>query len=213
MDSRKVVVFDVDGTLTRKDTFLEFLKFCKGNGFFLACLAVNFPYILLFYLKLLPNYRLKERFFGFFFKGEKEDLVKNWGEKFALGDFPDLFYPSAKTVLEWHRKQGHILIFLTASSSIWLKAWCDREGIYFAGTEFQTKNGRYTGLIQGKNCHGKEKIIRLETLMKSLGLTQIDYAYGDSQADQYFLNLAKNPVAFALTDSFVKEKLPYVYTS
>ncbi len=214
MDKRTVAVFDVDGTLTRSDTFLEFLKFFKGKDQFFACLVVNAPFIVLFYLKLIPNYRLKERFFRFFLKGERVDHVGEIGDKFAKNQFPTLFYPSARAVLDWHKKQDHLIIFLTASSSIWLKSWCENEGIYFEGTEFATENGQYTGSIQGKNCYGEEKVVRLSSLMERLNISEIDYGYGDSFADRHFLTMAKKSYQFSLTEPNVRKHLPFVnYTN
>ena len=196
--------------LPEKTLFWNSLSFLKEIFFLVACLIVNLPYILLFYLKLFPNHRLKERFFGFFFKGKKESEIRALGAKFSLTRFPELFYPSAKIVLDWHRNQDHLIVFLTASSPIWLKSWCEQNGIYLVGTEFESENGSFTGFISGKNCYGIEKISRIKEFMEHLDLTEIDYAYGDSKADHYFLELAKNSFHFALTETAVKKNLSFL---
>ncbi|WP_051316144.1 HAD-IB family hydrolase [Algoriphagus vanfongensis] len=210
MKNNKVAVFDVDGTLTSKDTFLEFLKFVKGKNFFIWCLIANSPYIILYYLKLIPNYRLKEYFFSFYFKNEPEEGVLKLGREFALSQFPNLIYRAASQVLNWHRQNGHEVVFLTASSPIWLGPWCSEQGIHIAGTDFEVSNGRYTGKILGKNCYGREKIPRLTTILNSLNIHEVEYAYGDSPADQYFLKLAKYSIPFPLTKKIVTEKINYV---
>ena len=66
---KKIYAFDFDGTLTTKDTLLEFIRFAKGN----VGLAVGFlyysPLIILMKLHLYPNWKVKQKIFAWFFKG------------------------------------------------------------------------------------------------------------------------------------------------
>lgn len=75
---KKIYAFDFDGTLTTKDTLLEFIRFAKGN----VGLAVGFlyysPLIILMKLHLYPNWKVKQKVFAWFFKG------------MAIGDFERL---------------------------------------------------------------------------------------------------------------------------
>lgn len=64
-----VAVFDFDGTLIRKDSFLEFIKFAFGKRAFLTGFFLNSPYLVAFKLKLYPNWKAKERVFSYFFRG------------------------------------------------------------------------------------------------------------------------------------------------
>lgn len=64
-----VAVFDFDGTLIRKDSFLEFIKFAFGERAFLTGFFLNSPYLVAFKLKLYPNWKAKERVFSYFFRG------------------------------------------------------------------------------------------------------------------------------------------------
>ncbi len=209
-DQLTLAVFDVDGTLTHKDTFLEFLKSCRGRWFYYFCFLANSPFLFLYFLKLFPNYRLKEKFFGFYFKGKKQEDVLQLGRQFAMNRLPELFYQSGKAVLDWHLDQGHKVIFLTASSSIWLKPWTEQLGILLVGTEFETQNSVFTGRIAGENCFGMEKVHRLQVQMKELGISHIAYAYGDSKSDLFYLELANQSFCFPLTEKKVKENLQYV---
>ena len=70
---KKIYAFDFDGTLTTKDTLLEFIRFAKGN----VGLAVGFlyysPLIILMKLHLYPNWKAKQQVFSYFFKGMNID--------------------------------------------------------------------------------------------------------------------------------------------
>ena len=83
MAKRCIAVFDLDGTLTTKDTLLEFIKFACGVprfywGFLLFC-----PILILMKLHLFPNWKAKQMFFSHFFKGWEYNDFKAKGQLFA----------------------------------------------------------------------------------------------------------------------------------
>lgn len=192
-----IAVFDLDGTLTSKDTFLEFLKYEGGTLKFLACFVLLSPAIISYYLKILPNYRLKEFFFSFFFKGKEVRKVEESGRKFSDLVLPSLLFPKVDQIFNWHRSKGHRIIILSASSSIWLKKWCENWEFELIGTEFESKSGIYTGRIKGKNCFGEEKRKRIEPFFNKYA-QENRFAYGDSKSDLHFLNLANQSYLFPL---------------
>jgi len=185
MSAQQAAFFDFDGTLTEKDTFLEFLKFSASKAKYLACLLVNSPFIVLFYLKLYPNYRLKEKFFGYYFKGKPASEVQKKGDQFCIKILPDLISTEALAVINWHKINKNDVYIITASSDIWLSHWCTENNVELIATSFETKDGLYTGKIAGKNCYGKEKVHRISHALQRYTTT---YGYGDSTADQFFLD-------------------------
>jgi len=197
MTSNKTAAFfDLDGTLTRKDTFLEFLKFCRGKRIYFFCLLFLSPYIVLYYLKIYPNYKLKEKFFSFYFRGLSKEEVKKVGDEFSLTEMPRLVMPEAIQHLQSHKLRGHDVFILTASSDIWLSAWCEKLNLELISTKFQTQHGFYTGKIEGKNCYGIEKTYRIKELITDYSVT---IGYGDSRADRPFLNLMNHGFNLSLT--------------
>ena len=68
MEKRGVAAFDFDGTITRKDTLLEFIKFVKGVSSCYRGLLLYAPLLVAYKLKLYPNWKVKQRFFAHFFK-------------------------------------------------------------------------------------------------------------------------------------------------
>ena len=70
---RKIYAFDFDGTLTTKDTLLEFIRFAKGSGQMFCGFLLFSPLLLLMKLHLYPNWKAKQLVFSYFFKGMNID--------------------------------------------------------------------------------------------------------------------------------------------
>ncbi|MEN7549612.1 HAD-IB family hydrolase [Rapidithrix thailandica] len=184
-----LAVFDLDGTITRKDTFLEFIKFTHGKARLYMNFALISPLVLLYFLKLYNNTKLKELVLGLFYKGEKLDELNRLGRNFALKEIPRLCFPAMSERLEWHKAEGHKIVILTASCSVWVKAWCDANGYQLIATELEAIQGVVTGKLKTENCYGKAKVTRL---YEELNLAQYDYkyAYGNSNSDKYYIEMA-----------------------
>ena len=67
----RIAVFDFDGTVTTKDTLLEFIKFVRGPVSFYAGFLRYAPQLLAYKLGLYPNWKVKQQIFSHFFKGRK----------------------------------------------------------------------------------------------------------------------------------------------
>ena len=55
MWNKKLYVFDFDGTLTRRDTLIAFIRFARGTTCLLRCLLQLLPWLLLMKLRLADN--------------------------------------------------------------------------------------------------------------------------------------------------------------
>ena len=55
MTEKGLAVFDLDGTITKKDTFIEFIRFVHGSITLYLGMILQLPFIGLFYLKLYPK--------------------------------------------------------------------------------------------------------------------------------------------------------------
>lgn len=65
----RLALFDFDGTITTKDTLVEFIKYAKGSHVYYLGLMVLSPMLLRYYLKLMPNDIAKEKMIAYFFRG------------------------------------------------------------------------------------------------------------------------------------------------
>ncbi len=187
-ETSTIAVFDLDGTITYNDTFLEFIKYFKGSIRFYLGIVLMSPYILLFYLKLYTNTQLKELFFSHYFREQTATDIQQKGIEFSVNIIPKLCRESAINVLNWHINQKHDILILSASSDIWLKSWCLLNNFELIATTFEVEGNQYTGKIKGRNCYGiQKKKLLAEFLAKNN--YNYSYGYGDSKADQYFLDL------------------------
>lgn len=201
---REVALFDFDGTISFKDSFIEFIKYTDGRLKLLMCIFLNAPFIVLYLLKIYPNQNLKERFFTFFYKGVSVSELEEKGKSFSLNELPKFVYPEAIQLITQHKAKGRQVYLLTASSNIWLGTWCRQNEIGFIGTEFEHINQKYTGKIAGKNCYGEEKINRIRFILDDEQIAEV-FGYGNGKADSFFLSKMKHSFNMPLNKENQKE--------
>jgi phosphatidylglycerophosphatase C len=186
---KHLALFDFDGTITRKDTFIEIIRYKSGSLKLLGGMLVLSPVLVMYKLKLIKNWRAKEIMFSFFFKDTPIQEFTALGESFAKEALPSLIRPSALIKIREHQTLGHDIYIVSASAPDWIKPWSDQFGIKVMGTSWEIVDGKISGKIRGRNCYGPEKKNRiLETLVPA------DYdtisVYGDTSGDREMLTLA-----------------------
>jgi hypothetical protein len=91
-----IAFFDLDGTITTKDTFIDFIVFCRGKFYFLIGLLLLSPFIVLNIIKLFPNYRLKEIFFRYYLASYYSAIeLENHGKSYSVKRLPNIIYKEA----------------------------------------------------------------------------------------------------------------------
>ena len=184
-----LAAFDFDGTLTRKDSFLLFVAFTRGRRILLWGLIRHIHLLVLMKLGLYPNGKIKERIFGYFFKGCKKEWFEEKGRAFA-GIIDDMINPASWETLGRHQAAGHTIYVITASIEDWVAPWCHSHGIHhILGTQVEKKDGKLTGRFCTLNCYGKQKVIRLMEHEPDRSGYFL-YAYGDSRGDRELLDFA-----------------------
>ena len=188
---KNLALFDFDGTITKKDSFLEFIRFYKGSYSFIIGLIILSPILLLYKVKIVKNWKAKERVLTYFFKNElfKEFCLKS--TEFSLKIIPGLLKPDAVQAITYHLEKGDRVIVISASFENWLADWCKSMKLELIGSKIEVRNGFITGKIEGKNCYGIEKVIRLKQYLDITQFSEI-YAYGDSKGDLPMLELANH---------------------
>lgn len=187
--SKRLALFDFDGTITTKDSFLEFLKFHKGRLNFLFGFALLSPYLIAMKLRLIPNWKAKEIVLTYFLKGLGEEEVEQVAREFTTEVIPRLLRPKAIEQIKKHQENCDDIYLVSASAENWLKSWCDQIGIKIIGTKLEVIDGKITGKIDGNNCYGQEKVARIKAEINISKYSEI-YAYGDSNGDKEMLALA-----------------------
>lgn len=189
--SKGLALFDFDGTITRRDTFLEFIRYTKGPMAFAAGFAVLSPALVAMKLKLIPNWRAKEMTLAYFFGGMDAGEFNARCDAFSDVCMDGLVRPAALRRMEWHKSEGHDIYIVSASAENWLRKWCLKQDVGLLATRLIVRDGRITGKLSGANCHGEEKVSRIREHIP-LGDYQEIWAYGDSSGDKQMLALTKN---------------------
>jgi HAD superfamily hydrolase (TIGR01490 family) len=182
----KIYAFDFDGTLTTRDTLLEFIRFACGAPRFLLGFLLHAPLLVLMKLRLYPNGKAKQRVFSWFFKGMPVEAFDALCQDFA-NTHRHLLRPDVVRVLEQALAEGSEVLIVSASIDNWVQPFF--PSVTVLGTQIEVADGRLTGRFLTPNCYGQEKVRRILTLHPD----RSDYhltAYGDSRGDREMLAFA-----------------------
>ena len=189
IDASTLVLLDFDGTITTRDTLIEFVRFYRGSRNYWLGMAMLSPMLALYALKILPNWKAKQYFLTHFFRGESIAEVNAAGVRFSKEILPTLIRPGALQSIREYKNKNATLAVVTASAETWVKPWCDQNGILCLATRLEERDGRITGNIKGRNCYGDEKACRVREHF-DLSLFNTIIAYGDTSGDKEMLALA-----------------------
>ena len=186
---REIAFFDFDGTITKKDTLLEFIKFSKGKIRFYLGFIVNLPHLVAFKLGIISNQSAKEKILRFFFKDMPISVFKQYCEKFSKHVLPKLIRPKALKEIQRLKQNNTLVVIVSASPENWIEEWAQNLQLELIASRLELDGGKVTGKILGKNCHGDEKVSRIREIY-DLSEYYIIAAYGDSIGDRPMLELA-----------------------
>ena len=185
----KVYAFDFDGTLTRRDTLIEFIRFAKGDKAFLLCFLRYSPLLVLMKLGLYPNWKAKQRVFSHCFRGMAVDTFNSLCSRFAC-DKARLMRPKGMKKLRKVLAEGGKVVVVSASVNNWVEPFfAGIGGVYVVGTMVEEREGVLTGRFLTKNCYGEEKVTRLLQLFPERTQYWLT-AYGDSRGDFELMDFA-----------------------
>lgn len=191
-------IFDFDGTLTFKDSLIEFLRFSKGDAYTFFLFFIYSPLLILMKLGLYSNHKAKQKILSFCFKGmlirDFNTLCKNFAESRAdllrtkgLREIEDLLEKNAKVMVVSASLRNWTAPLLGTFFNITNDL--NDKGVLVIGTELEEVNGRVTGRFSTPNCYGQEKVNRVNAMIPN----REDYfitAYGDSKGDKELLAFA-----------------------
>lgn len=186
------VLFDFDGTLTRRDSFRLLVgRFLRRSPARLLLLAVGFPLFLATGLL-----RLDKRY------------VKSWilwcctiglGPRRSFVDLATLALADVSSAGFWndevcekllaHRRAGQRIMICTASAPEWVEPMLAARGLVYDDMIGSVLAFRLGGIIQaGPNCYAQEKLKRMAHL---LGSHRVVACYSDHPSDLPMLNCAE----------------------
>ena len=186
---RKVYAFDFDGTLTTRDTLLEFIRYACGTKAFVLGFLRHAHLLVLMKLHLYPNWKAKQRIFSYFFKGIDLKAFDSLCQHFA-DDNRHLLRPEGIQTLQQAKAEGAEVLIVSASIDNWVQPFFPDANVL--GTKIEVVNGSLTGRFLTKNCYGQEKVNRILALYPDRSTYHL-IAYGDSRGDKELLSFADEP--------------------
>ena len=184
-----LAIYDFDGTITDGDSFLAFLLFTGRPLKTAFRLIVLIPIVLLAYLGVLERGKAKQTVFSMFYSGVPRDLFTRQCKEFTRTKLTSLLRPAAMISIAKHQENRHKVVVLSASPDLILQDFCVSRDITLISTQVEIDHAVLTGKFLSPNCRGQEKVRRLRAEL-DLDRFGYIYAYGDSTADRYFMDLA-----------------------
>ncbi len=183
--------FDFDGTLTRRDTLLEYIRYVKGNKEFLIGFLKHLHLLIMMKLGIMPNWKTKRIIFQYFFGGMTLEKFNEYCEKFAK-EKASLLRKKGMVAVNKAVMDGDQVVIISASIENWVEPFFRFQvsnHINIIGTKIQVVDGKLTGRFLTKNCYGEEKVRRLLKQYPDRKEYKL-VAYGDSRGDHALLDFA-----------------------
>lgn len=191
--TRKIAIFDFDGTIYNGDSFIDFAVFSRGRGRFLKALVKTFPRLLGWKAGICSNSSAKEGLFGALYRGLDGSWFAAQGKNFAA-EIDKKLRAEIVGQMEQHVRSGHEVFILTASVPQWIEPWASARGVTVVGTEAGIDgDGRLSGRFVTPNCYGEEKLRRIKEMCPDFDRAET-WAYGDSSGDLPILAAVTHPL-------------------
>lgn len=178
----RIAVFDLDGTITRRDTFIPYLHGWRTRHRYAGFdgLAVK---ALLRYLARRDRGRLKSDLIRAGMGGATRDVVCRWTAEYVAALGPSEFCAGALTAITAHRSAGDRLVLLSASVDLYVPDIGRRLGFdETICTEVAWHDDRLHGGLVTENRRGEEKRRCVEALRARHPGTSL-IAYGNARSD------------------------------
>ncbi len=191
-----VALFDLDGTLTRRDTLLPFLAgYALRHPLRLPRLWRLAPALIGYLVRGRDRGRLKSTVIRAVMGGERRDLIDAWAESFVLALEPHRrFRSDALAALQVHRAAGDHQVLLSASPDLYVPRIGRLLGFERTlCTELKWRGDRLDGALKTPNRRGEEKLRCLESLRSQYPGAPI-VAYGNSASDLIHMRRADRAV-------------------
>ncbi len=193
MTDNRLAVFDLDGTITRRDTFLPYVRGWlarRSRRLPLGVLAAAARFI----VAGRDRGRLKSDILRLCMGGATRDDLRAWTAEFVAGLGERDFCPGAFSVIADHQAAGDRLVLLSASVDLYVPAIGARLG--FAETTctgVRWQGDSFDGALTTENRRGEEKVRCIEALRRRFPGATIA-AYGNSGSDLPHLMAVERPL-------------------
>lgn len=197
----RIAFFDVDNTITRGSTLYFLGKGMYNRGFFTkrdigAWVLANIRFRMTGTEKSEVISRFQKAATDFI-GGHDVKEIRIIGEQIYSEFVSPSIWQGTIELAKEHLSSGDEVWLVTASPEDFANLIAERLGFTGAiGTKAEIKDGKYTGNLNGKLLHGKQKAIAITELTKARGINLKDcFAYSDSHNDLPLLSAVGHPRA------------------
>ncbi len=187
-----IAVFDLDGTITRRDTLFPLV---------LRYLARR-PWQLLRLLRVIPGLirfcvdqdrgALKQTLLRKTMRGATRAQLDALARDFVQQTIEQSCFRDALAAIRRHREAGHYLVLMSASVDFYVPEFARQLGFdQVISTEVQWEGDRLEGTLTSANRRGMEKARCLRRLLDERS-DKDNYAYGNSAADLPHMRLVRH---------------------
>ena len=192
----KLAIFDIDYTITRKETLMEFFKYLVSKDIKNIKFLPRALYSGLMYgIKVYDEKRVKECFLKFIENIDEKELAI-LTKSFYDERLSTILYEDAVNMIKKLKNEGYMVTLISASPEFYIKEfYAIKEVDLIIGTKFIFENGKFVRKMSGNNCKGEEKVKRLEKVLKEKNIKadfKNSYMFSDSLSDKPLLDLVGN---------------------
>jgi len=189
----RLAIFDVDYTITKKETLIQFFKYMIKKDY------KNIRYIpralfsgALYGVKFYKEKQVKESFLKFI-ENKKEEELQEIAKGFYNDVLSKIVYKDAIDKIKELKALGYEIYLISASPEFYLNEFYNiKEVSQIIGTRYVFEDGIFIRQMLGENCKGHEKVIRLKEFIKENNI-KVDYEnslmFSDSLSDKPLLDL------------------------
>jgi phosphatidylglycerophosphatase C len=190
-EQHRVAAFDVDGTLTTTDCVVPFLRRTAGTSRLVGRLLTS-PVAMGRAVLRRDRDALKAASAAAAFGGVPVETLEADGALFAREVYDQRLRPDALRSLREHLDAGDTVLLVSASFDVYLRPLAGLLGVHdVLAVGLETDGaGVLTGRLDGPNCRGPEKVVRLHDWLDrhAGGRAAVHLsAYGDSAGDRELL--------------------------
>lgn len=190
---KKLGIFDIDFTITKKETLIQFFiymikKEYKNAIFIPRALCSG----ILYGIKVYDEKKVKESFLRFI-ENKTEDELKELAKGFYEEVLSKILYKDALDKIKELKNLGYEIYLISASPEFYLNEFYKIEEVSkVIGTKYIFEDRKFIGKMSGENCKGYEKVIRLKKYLEENNI-EVDFEnslmFSDSLSDKPLLDL------------------------
>lgn len=181
-----LALFDLDGTITRRDTYLAYLLgyLLRHPGRLLRAIPLSWA-VALHFAGRRDNTWLKTTFLRAILGGVERASLQHWTEAFLDRTLRYGLRSRAREAIERHRAAGDRLLLVTASLDFYAEPLAERLGFdaTICTRAAIDDAGRLTGALDGANCFGIDKLRCVERYRREHAPDAVLTFYTDHAAD------------------------------